>query len=297
MENTVPVLLDIKSDLTPNWLSIALDREILSFEWKFLKKSPGCVVLCYLIESNGKVPVSLVLKCHDMDEKIRSLQVSSLMYDREVYFYRKLANQLKDLNAPRVYAIGQQTREFYYILMENLLEEWQPCRFNPDGAISKETMRLAIMDIQKMHVKFWKADLLNSSPFFENEVLRDQLQRILEFKESWKTVKTQFPVMAGWRSKETNGFPLNMQKLVKYLDFCALDDNALKYYKVANDILGKRPFTLVHGDLNCSNFFFGRKSANSNAICWIDWGMTRSCPIALDFLTLWSTLSITKEGI
>lgn len=296
MESIVPTLQDLRTDLTSAWLSLALGCAVLSFKWKFLKKSPGCVVLCYSIESNGKLARSMVLKCHDMDEKIRALQVSSLMYDREVYFYRNLAAGMKDLNVPRVYAIGQQTPEFYYVLMENLHEEWQPCRFNPDGAISKETMRLAILDILKMHVKFWKHELVDSSPFFEKEVLRDQLQRILEFKESWKTVRTQFPVMAGWTERESNGYPKSMEKLVQYLDFCALGDNAINYYKKANEILGERPFTLVHGDLNCSNFFFGGRPDNSEKICWIDWGMTRSGPIALDFLTLWSTLSITNEG-
>jgi hypothetical protein len=219
------------------------------------------------------------------------------MYEREVYFYQNILQQLVDMNIPKVYAVCRQSEEFYYVLMENLHEQWVPCRFNPDGAISKDTMRLAMMDIQKLHLKFWRNDLLNSFPFFEKEVLRDQLQRILDFKKNWQELKPQFPKMAGWRSKEANGYPTNMQKLVNYLDHCAIDDNALVYYRKANELLGERPFTLVHGDLNCSNFFFGRDPERTKTICWIDFGMTRSGPIALDFLTMWSTVSIAEEGM
>jgi thiamine kinase-like enzyme len=298
MENepTIPVLRDLKTDLNSSWLSQALGCNILSFSWKFLKRSPGCVILCYNVVSEaGSFPkTSIVIKCHDMDNKIRSTQVLSLMYERELYFYRNIA-QLIELNSPVVYKTIQQSNEFYYVIMENLLEKWSSVRLMPDGALSGDDMKKSLSDIRKLHVKFWgNEQLLNAYPFFEKDVLYDQLQRILEFKESWKMVKVQLPMKAGWAFKTMNGFPENMQKLIDYLDYCAIDDNSLKYYKKANSILATRPFTLIHGDLNCSNFFFG-KGDKSSEVCWIDWGMTRSGPVALDFLTLWSTISITKN--
>lgn len=294
----VPILRILENDLNPCWLSLALQTTIRNFKWRYLKKSGGCVVLIFQIDSDDlNIPRSLVLKCHDLDEKTRTLQADSLMYEREFSFYKNISPTL-EFNSPQVYALHQYNKEFFYIIMENLLEKYEMAKFNQDGGISGESMKVAISEVKNLHLKFWEdRSLLDTYPFFEKEVLSDQLSRILTFKENWQIVKSQLPTFCGWNFPTPNRFPEDMQDLFNFLEYLAIDDNSLQYYHKANSILSKRPFTLLHGDLNCSNFFFP-KHLNDNSsknICFIDYGMTRSGPVALEFLTFWSTLSITND--
>lgn len=143
--------------MTPEWLtsqlnSAGLDGHVKHITWRRIGAGQIGENARFVLESEGKIPVTLVGKFPTANTLSRHLAVQLENYAREVFFYRNLAKTL-DIQAPRCFAaeFDPDTHDFI-ILMEDLapgiqIDQMREC--------DTDQAALALEQLAKLHGPRW----------------------------------------------------------------------------------------------------------------------------------------------
>ena len=239
-----------------------------------LEKRVGCVYDTYKVDIllKDKTILNTVIKLEPRaNTHWHAKAKTHALYDREYYFYEKIANYL-DINAPTFYGIvydeGFKTRG---IVLEDLRTRGMTHVPYP---VSLVTCLKVIDQLILMHAKFW-----NKQPF--KQVINN-LDATKDISNFIKTTWGEFVVK--WSALLTNEQKALGESIVTNIDYIA-------------DFLSMKPLTLCHGGIRHGSVFF-----DCLGIYFTDWfnvhsgkGITDIVMLMLGHMDLetcikWSTL-------
>ena len=240
-------------EVTPYWLTQALrsegtislstvvssNSELLGVGQSFLGRVVR-LTLRYDIDEPG-APASLVAKFPSADPNIRIPISQQGLYEREIRFYRDVAEKI-NLRTPQLYYASANARMYRYVL---LLEDLSPAQVGDDVAgCSYEDAGLAIRSLAEFHASMWAEPSLLTMDWLApsgNEGARHQEL----YQQRWEI----FIQRLGDRLPST---------------FLTLGKIFADHVAFVRDRMSEPPLTMVHGDFRLDNLFFstddGRRS-------------------------------------
>ena len=245
--------------VTSQWLTDALastgvikNSTVTSFDSERLGVGQGFVGqitrlrLTYDTREDG-APHSLIAKFPATDAPVRAAVNEFGVYEREVRFYKEVANQV-ELSTPRCFYSATDGEAGDHVL---LLEDLAPARVGDNVAgCSDDDAKLVIREIAKFHAAFWENSGLTGLdwiPSFDD--LADMMHE--RYRQSWD------PFLA----KVGEILPPNLVEIGQRFGD-----------KVAGIMrqLGSAPRTITHGDYRLDNMIFGTPT-NRSPLTVIDW--------------------------
>jgi hypothetical protein len=248
-------------DLTPEWLTGALrhsgaltNGRITGASFEPLGVGAGFIgqigrlTLTY-DDAAADGPVTVIAKMPSLEEGARAIASLYGLYERELRFYRELADRIA-IRTPRLYyGDGDPDRVAYILLFEDLSatgtvgDQVKGC--------SGEQARLALEQLARHHAMWWGAEQLRPLAW---------LQPGVDLVEA--AMKQSYP--ASW-PKALEAFGQRMSPAVRD----ALPELGRR---VMERIAPYRdgPLTLVHGDYRLDNMFFGGPDADYD-LAVVDW--------------------------
>jgi hypothetical protein len=247
--------------LTPEWLTRALrttgtitDARVTSCHIELFGEGKGFsgqiarIRLSYDI-AGGSAPASMIAKFQvtPLDPDIRAAVFHSRMYERELRFYRDVAQAIA-LRTPRMYysALGPETVECVL-----LLEDLAPAQtLNILEGCTAEDAALVLRHLATFHAAWWehpRLRVMDWLPAFDEQAENDQRQ----YAQAWEV----FLKKVGHLLPE-GIVPLGAR---------------LKHHVVAvKRYLGQHPQTFLHGDFHLNNLLFD-STPGARTLAVIDW--------------------------
>ena len=225
--------------LTKDWLSTALNREITNFEVELFGEGAGIIGQVTRVHLNDKSE-SIIAKFPSPSPENRAVAATYDMYGREVNFYREI-NNLVSVRAPDCYHSEYNAETLDFIL---LLEDLQDMRIGDQVAgCSEADARNVVEGIAKLAASSWDTKLTLIS--HNNPSQRDGM--IGGFQVGWPVVNEQFGDLIPEEAKNLDEkIPAAVPRLL--------------------DTLCTPPISICHADVRLDNVFFG-----SNEIALVDW--------------------------
>ena len=228
-------------DLTTEWLSATLNAPIDDFRVEHFGEGAGIIGMVTRLHLTGPdAPATIIAKFPSPAEENRAVAATYDMYQREVQFYRQIADQI-NLRVPKCYCAEFDPERSEFVL---LMEDLQGMRIGDQVAgCSEADARLVVEGIARFHASTWRTSQLIVS--HNNPGQRDGM--IAGFQMGWPVVREQFPEFIPD-------------------DVVALAENMPA--KVG-DLLNKMtdgPICIIHADVRLDNIFFG-----DNEIALVDW--------------------------
>jgi aminoglycoside/choline kinase family phosphotransferase len=246
-------------ELSADWLTLALRQGnaigkalVRSFQVAPLAESKGFygqlkrVTLEYDREEAG-APRSLIAKFSSATQAMRQQAIPS--YQREVHFYRHLAQQTK-LPTPNCYYadINSETGE-HVLLLQDLAPAQSGSRIE---GCSIEHAKLAVHHIASFHATWWQSPLLEQLEWIPREVTPDRSSLHEEYQRWWslfyEQVKDRLP-----DSLKVIGERLGEQRAM-----------------LRQQLFGSSPQTLIHRDFQADNLIFGTQKGGV-PFAVVDW--------------------------
>ena len=231
-------------DLTPEWLSCALGREVTRVDRQQIGTGQiADSVRLSITEADGSSS-SLVAKVTSADEASRRAALMTRTYEKEVGFYADLAADLP-VRAPRCYWTGfDASQAAYGVLLEDLApaqqgDQMRGCTVDEAG--------LAIDELALLHGATWKGSLEGRSWLDRGAGSGDAA--------SGGLVGMLLP---GFLERYEGRLPGDVVELVQ---------RVVPRYPEARAIEGA-PHALVHGDFRNDNLMFGHPDGR---VCVLDW--------------------------
>jgi hypothetical protein len=247
--------------LTPEWLTRALrstatitDARVTSCHTELFGEGKGFsgqlarVGLGYDIAETG-APASVVAKFQfsPLDPDIRAAVFQSRLYERELRFYRDVAQDIA-LRTPRLYysALRPETGECLL-----LLEDLAPAQTrNMLEGCTAEDAALVLRHLATFHAAWWehpRLDVMDWLPAFDEQAENDQRQ----YAQAWEV----------FLKKVGHLLPDALVPLGARLTDHVV---AVKRY------LGRQPRTFLHGDFHLHNLLFD-PTPGATTLAVIDW--------------------------
>ncbi|MDH5671149.1 MAG: ecdysteroid 22-kinase family protein [Myxococcales bacterium] len=193
----------------------------------------------------GDAPASLIAKFAGQGEAVRDLMTEVGAYEREVRFYRELADQL-GVSTPRCYLAHYDAERRGFVL---LLEDMAPAASAAvEEGLTLQQARTVLEEVARYHARFW-----NRSEGLEwllvDETTADRFrERFLEHLPAFlEHFGETYPTSA---------------RVARALA------SVLEGDEWKADLL-KPPLTLIHNDLHAENVFFPSEAGGRFAV--IDW--------------------------
>jgi aminoglycoside/choline kinase family phosphotransferase len=247
--------------LTPDWLTRALrgtrtitDARVTSCHIELFGEGKGFsgqiarIGLTYDMPEAG-APASLIAKFQfpPLDPDIRAAVFQSRMHERELRFYREVAQDIA-LRTPRLYYSALQSETGECVL---LLEDLAPAQtLDMLEGCTAEDAALVLQHLATFHAAWWghpRLGALDWLPAFDGQAENDQRQYAQAWEVFLKKVGDLLPdgiVPLGARLKHHVA--------------------AVKRY------LGQLPRTFVHGDFHLHNLLFD-STPGARTVAVIDW--------------------------
>jgi hypothetical protein len=270
-------------ELTPAWMTAALragelDAEVSSLDVQSFGEGAGMLsqlVRVRLEYSAGRGPESVVVKMPTPIEANRQTAINFHNYEREVLFYRDLANQTA-ARMPIVYYADIIGLEEFILVMEDL----GGYRLGDQviGATVKEA-RLAMTAMAELHAPFWTrvdtAEFEFIPPHYPSYHSDGLLQGSIAVWDNMVAV-------AG------DALPAEMANV---------KDRFLNAIPKLQEWISSPPRTIVQGDFRMDNLFFGQPPDQA-AIAICDWQAPLRCKGAHDvayFLSQSVPIEVRRE--
>ncbi|MEH3139809.1 MAG: phosphotransferase [Mycobacterium kyogaense] len=245
--STPQPLLESPADLTVEWLSAALERDVSSFS--VTRIGTGQMSECYRVDvqyaSAGEGPASVVLKVAAADPSSRQTGLAMGLYEREVRFYTDVAPGLGGPVAPCHHAAYDSATGAFDLL----LDDAAPATVGDEirGA-TRDQADLAMQQLGRVH-----------APLLGDEALADA---------AW--LNRESPVNQGLISALYAGFidRYSDQVSPEHRAVCEQFVGAFDAYTAAEAENGRRG--LVHGDFRLDNMLFGQPGAD-RPLTVVDW--------------------------
>ena len=240
-------------DVTPYWLTqvlrstgmislstvVSSESELLGVGQSFLGRVVRLTIRYDIEERNA--PASLVAKFPSADPNIRIPISRQGLYEREIRFYREVAEKI-NLRTPRLYYAAANVPMYRYVL---LLEDLSPARVGDDVAgCSYQDADLAIRSLAKFHASVWAGPCLEAMDWLPPSGNEGARQQEL-YQQRWEI----FVERLGDRVPSR---------------FLTLGKMFADHVAFVRDRMNEPPRTIVHGDFRLDNLFFstdeGRRS-------------------------------------
>ncbi len=229
------------SELTREWLSEALGTQIDDFRVEHFGEGAGIIGMVTRLHLTGPdAPATIIAKFPSPAEENRAVAATYDMYNREVQFYRQIANQI-NLRVPACYAAEFDPERSDFVL---LMEDLQGLRIGDQVAgCDAADARLVIEGIARFHASTWRSKQLIVS--HNNPGQRDGM--IAGFQLGWPVVLEQFPEYV----------PDEVKPLAEQLP---------EHVGELLDRMTADPISIIHADVRLDNVFFG-----DGEIALVDW--------------------------
>lgn len=148
---TVPVLRTV-DDLTTQWLTAGLGQPVRGFDVGPIGTGQLSGTFRVVLDWDGPVE-SVIIKLADTDPAVRSSGVSLGLYEREVRFYREIAEKLPTSGLAHCHAAAYDDSEGYFTL---LVEDVSPA--HPGDQIagcSVDEARAIVIELAKIQAAVW----------------------------------------------------------------------------------------------------------------------------------------------
>ncbi len=258
-------------EITVDWLNNVLRKSgvlqgatIRSFEREIIGGDIGFVgelsrVTLHYDKPAPTAPASVIAKLPTRVEAVRNISQAFGFYEREVNFYRDLA-ELVDVRTPRCYYSEIEPPPGGFVL---LLEDLAPARAGDQlASCSLEEARTALSALAKLHAQWWNSPRFSEFtwlPAVDDPVLRQVLPAI--YQQSW---------------------PFFVEKFSGQLPEAIFEigERFGKSFATLVDGLETRPSTLVHTNFRLDNMFFDL--ADRSPFALIDWQLVQRGPGTTD---------------
>ena len=207
--------------------------------------------------SNGAGPASVIVKLEPESGGFRDAERETHAFQREIRFYREIANQLT-IPVPHTF-YGATGEDGSVLVMEDLsrLEVGDQVR-----GLSQEQVLSTVRRVASLHTAYW-----------ENEAL-ERLSWVPAHDHFWeKGVEEHWPGFASLYGLRIGRKALRLGERVVG-DLRGLESRILK-----------RPTSVIHGDLRADNLLFGRSKADPEVVI-LDWQLVTKTLPAFDLAYL-----------
>lgn len=233
------------SEITTGWLNSVLgsagviERNVASFAAAEIGEGQGFVGRLFRIalKYDGQVagPASVIAKFAAADPARRALFSEFGLYEREVLFYRELQAR-SPVPTPRCFYAHSDRDAGQFLL---LLEDLHPSApRDPIAGATREQASAALNLISKMHGRWWQTPELDAPwlPALNTPSLWGRVQ------ETYEAAWAEFAV------ENAAHLPREILRLGSRLN---------EHLLTVIDRLSRPPLTLVHGDYQLGNIFYG----------------------------------------
>lgn len=226
-------------ELTGEWLSTSLGREISDFEVELFGEGAGIIGQVTRVHLNDKSE-SIIAKFPSPSPDNRAVAATYDMYGREVNFYREI-NDLVSVRAPECYHAEYDPETLDFVL---LLEDLADMRIGDQvTGCNQDDAHLVVEGIAKLAASSWDTSL--SLVSHNNPGQRDGM--IGGFQVGWPVVNEQFGAHIPEAAKNIGDqVPVAVPRLLETL--CT------------------PPICVCHADVRLDNVFFG-----DHEIALVDW--------------------------
>ncbi len=247
--------------LTAEWLTDALrssgvitTSSVASFDARRIAEGSGfigqlaIVTLRYDAAEDG-APTSLIAKFPAASEMGRMIGNLFDFYNREICFYREIAEEV-ELRTPQCYYADADTETQEYIL---LLEDLAPARVGDHAAgCTVEEAEIALTSIAKFHATWWEhprlEEIADWMPLIDAPVHQSAEA---SYQQAWTPFIANFGDALSPEMRDT------AEKIGQRV--IALQSS-----------IADRPHTIIHGDYRTDNLFFGTPAGGA-PFAVVDW--------------------------
>ncbi|MEX0782902.1 MAG: phosphotransferase [Dehalococcoidia bacterium] len=238
------------ADLSPEWFSAALGRQVISVALDRLGGLSSLVHRARLTCEGHPGPPSVIVKL------ALPGATPAPGFDREVRFYRELAPRM-DVAVPACLWSDADADTGQWMLV---LEDFPAHAARSDEAFATtEQMRAILTEIARVHAAWWGSPELERHAFLRT--LPDFIARV--------------------EAQLERGVPLFLERFAGRLDAeeRAVFELLPTRFRSALEPLDQAPKTLVHHDLSLRNVLLGSEAASPGVVL-IDWGLPqRTAPV------------------
>lgn len=234
--------------LTAEWLTGVMQAEVTTFTAKRIGDGLVGMNLRLTLEGAPSLPRTVVAKLPSPDPTSRATGIALRNYEREVMFYKHLADTL-DIRVPRCHAADWDPATGDFVL---LLEDLAPgAQGNQLTGCSVEQARTAVLELARMHGPRWNDPLL-----FGHEWL------------SRRTGPEDAAQLAGLWAMLVPGF---MATYSKYLDADQVELIEQFGARITEWVDGRGDeLTVTHGDYRLDNLMFATPEGGY-PVATVDW--------------------------
>jgi hypothetical protein len=248
-------------ELTPAWLTAALRStgalpggRVAALDIDALSQGVGFVGQVLRLTplydgASAEAPATIIAKIPSPEPGAREIAALYGLYERELQFYRHLADQITFRTPRCYYGDGNADAVNYVILLEDLAptgvlgDQVQGC--------SLEHAQLAIAALARHHAKWWQHPMLDTTPWMSPGADLVRASMTQAYPQSWEPFLRLFG----------DCFSQEVRDAIPTLD--------TKILKTLAEVeLG--PMTIAHGDYRADNLFFGSPGSGYD-VAVIDW--------------------------
>jgi hypothetical protein len=243
------VIPDTPHKLTSDWLSGALDRDVIAVRLEPVGTGQMCdsvrLELGYRPGTAG--PSTIIAKLPAADDTSRATALNLRSYEIEVRFYQQLAPELP-IRTPRILYSDIDTATASFVL---LMEDLAPARPGDQLAgCSIEEATIAIDELVKLHAPRWGDPKLAYYDWLHRDPETNRMFLLAMLPVFWNGFRERYADRLGDEVHEAG------RALFTHLE----------RYLSTND----EPWTVVHGDYRLDNLLFGGPDG-SVPIAVVDW--------------------------
>jgi hypothetical protein len=233
---------------TPAWLSEALHAEVTGFRAKRIGDGLVGMNLRLYLEGEPSLPATLVAKLPSPDPTSRATGIALRNYEREVMFYRYIADTL-DIRVARCFAADWDAATGDFVL---LLEDLAPgAQGNQLTGCSVDQARTAVLELARMHGPRWNDPLLHGHEWLSRRTGPDDAAQL-----------------AGLWAMLVPGF---MATYAKYLEPDQIDLIERFGARITEWVDGRGDeMTVTHGDYRLDNLMFATPEGGY-PVATVDW--------------------------
>jgi Ser/Thr protein kinase RdoA (MazF antagonist) len=249
MNVVAPVVREI-GELTPEWLSEVLGRDVSSFECERI--GTGQMSVNYRVTLDGGETV--VVKLAATDQTSRATGVGLGAYEREVRFYQELAERIGGPVVPCHAALFDPGEGWFTLVIEDVAPARQGDQI---AGCSVDQARLAMRELARIHAPVFADPQLGATPWLNQESPLDQslmAQLLPAFAERYAD-----------------------RVAPEHMEVCERLVASLDGWSAQRP----QPLGLVHGDYRLDNMLFGEPGA-PREFAIVDWQTVSWGPVMTD---------------
>lgn len=250
----IPVTAD---DLTPSWLSDALQADVTAIEHETVGVGYGLLAtilrlrLTYASNDRG-LPDTMIAKLPSSAAGNRAQATLYGFYMREVSFYREMGARVAVRTPECLYADVNDEGDEFVLLLEEISDATSPDQV---AGCSLDQARLVVDALASLHAPYWGSRELDDMTWLPR-------LNIPEYLAAQQAIEALWPAfLERWGDR------------VPAAALAATEALTPRWGEWLQWLAGNLPTTIAHYDVRADNLFFGG-SVGHDGVCLIDWQLT-----------------------